>query len=74
VIIRELAYVYAARDIRRGDHIVVKSGSPGRVHYSRQSWFENTYTVNFTGLGRNHRGTITLVGLNTDDVRPRRNQ
>ena len=74
VMIREHAHVYATRDIRRGDHIVVKSGSPGRVLYSRPSWFENTYTVNFTGIGKNHRGAITLVGLNTDDVQPRRSR
>jgi hypothetical protein len=74
VIIREFANVYAARDIRRGDHIVVKSGSPGRVLSSHPSWFEHTYTVNFDGIGRNHQGTITLIGLNTDDVQPRRSQ
>ena len=46
MIIRELTYVYAAHAIRRGDHIVVKYGSPGRVLYSRPSWFEKMYTVN----------------------------
>ena len=70
----ELKYVHAAQDIRRGDHIVVEYGSPGRVLHSHPSWFETTYTVNFPGIGRNHRGAITLIGLNTDDVQPRRSQ
>jgi len=74
VIMRELTYVRAAHDIRRGDHIVVKYGSPGRVLYSHASWFETTYTVNFPGIGRNHQGAITLIGLNTDDVQPRGSQ
>ena len=74
MIIRELTYVYATHDIRRGDHIVVKYGSPGRVLYSRPSWFENRYTVNFAGIGENHRAEITLIGLNTDDVQPMRSQ
>ena len=69
--IRELDYVYAAHDIRRGDHLVVKCGSPGRVLSARPSWFESTYTVNFTGVGKNQRGAITLIGLNTDDVHRR---
>ena len=69
--IRELTDVRAVRDIRRGDHTVVKGGSPGRVLYSHPSWFETTYTVNFSGGGSNHRGAITLIGLNTDDVQPR---
>ena len=67
---RELTYVHAAHDIRRGDHIVVKYGSPGRVLYSHPSWFETTYTVAFTGIGINQRGAITLIGLTDDDVRP----
>jgi hypothetical protein len=74
VTIRELTDVHAAHDIRRGDHTVVKYGSPGRVLYSHPSWFETTYTVNFTGIGSNHRGAITLIGLNTDDVQPGRSQ
>lgn len=68
--IQEHKYVHAAHDIRRGDHTIVKNGSPGRVLHSHQSWFETTYTVNFTGIGSNHRGAITLIGLNTDDVQP----
>jgi len=72
VTVRDSTYVRAARDIRRGDHTVVVHGSPGRVLCSHPSWFETTYTVNFTGTGSNHRGAITLIGLNTDDVKPRR--
>ena len=71
---RELTYVYAAHDIRRRDHTVVEYGSPGRVLSSHPSWFETTYTVKFTGIGRNHRGSITLIGLNNDDVQPERSQ
>jgi hypothetical protein len=69
VTVQELTDVHAARDIRRGELTVVKYGSPGRVIYSYPSWFETTYTVNFTGIG-NYRGAITLVGLNSDDVQP----
>ena len=65
---RDLKDVHAVRDIRRGEHTVVKHGSPGRVLSSHPSWFETTYTVNFTGIGNKHRGAITLIGLNSDDV------
>ena len=70
----QLTFVHAARNIRRGDHTVVKSGSPGRVLDAHPSWFETTYTVKFAGIGKNHRGAITLVGLNNDDVQPSRTQ
>ena len=65
-----LTDVHAAHDIRRGEKTVVKCGSPGRVLYSHPSWFETTYTVSFTGVGKDHRGVITLIGLNNDDVQP----
>jgi hypothetical protein len=68
----KLTYVRAVHDIRRGDRTVVENGSPGRVLCSHPSWFETTYTVKFNGVGKNHRGAITLIGLNTDDIQPRR--
>jgi hypothetical protein len=72
VTMQKLTYVRAAHDIRRGDHTVVEDGSPGRVIFAHPSWFETTYTVKFTRTGKNHRGAITLIGLNTDDIQPRR--
>src|SRR6185503_13922178 len=68
----KLTHVRAAHDITRGDHTVVKGGAPGRVLNSHPSWYETTYTVKFTGIGKNHRGEITLIGLNKDDIQPRR--
>jgi hypothetical protein len=68
----QLTFVHAAHDIRRGDRTIVKCGTPGRVLDVHPSWFETTYTVKFDGIGKNHRGAITLIGLNKDDVQPGR--
>jgi len=69
--LREPMDVQAAHDITRGEHTVVKTGSPGRILHSHRSWFETTYTVTFTEIGPSQRGAITLIGLNKDDVQPR---
>ena len=66
---RKPRHIHAAHDILRGDHTVVTGGSRGLVIDSRPSWFETTYTVEFSGVGKNHRGIITLIGLNKDDIR-----
>jgi len=58
--------VHAAHDIRRGDHTIVKNGSPGRVVYAHPSWFETTYTVKFG----HSKEAITLFGLTKEDVQP----
>jgi len=71
VAVREPTDVQAAHDITRGEHTVVKTASPGRILHSHPSWFETTYTVMFTEIGPNQRGTMTLIGLNKDDVQPR---
>ena len=63
-------FVHASHDIKRGDRTVVNCGSHGRVIDARPSWFETTYTVTFDGIGNDQRGTITLIGLNSDDVQP----
>ena len=71
VTLREPTAVQAAHDITRGEHTVVRTGSPGRILHSHPSWFETTYTVTFAGIGPSQRGAITLIGLNKDDVVPR---
>ena len=65
-----LTQVRAARDIQRGPHTLVKTGWPGKIVDSHRSWFETTYTVEFTPEGRKHQGGVTLIGLSEDDVKP----
>lgn len=62
-----LSVVRAARDIQRGQAVVVKLGSPGRIVNEHSGWAATTYTVEFAPLPG---GTVTLVGLTEGDVRP----
>jgi len=64
-----LTHVHAAHDIHQGRHTVVKHGAPGVVVDLHPSWSGTTYTVEFTPVGKKHRGVVvTLVGLTEGDV------
>ena len=66
-----LTSVHAAHDIQRGRHTVVKHGTPGKIVDMHPSWADTTYTVEFTPVGKKHRGAIvTMVGLTEGEVQP----
>lgn len=62
-----LSEVQAVRDIQRGQQIVVKHGSAGRIVNQQPGWLATTYTVEFAPVPG---GTVTLVGLTEGDVQP----
>jgi hypothetical protein len=62
-----LSEVRAVHDIQRGQTIVVKHGSPGRIVNQQPGWLATTYTVEFAPVPG---GTVTLVGLTEGDVQP----
>jgi hypothetical protein len=50
--LQALTTVRAVRDIHRGRHTVVRIGWPGTIVDSHPSWFEATFTVQFTAAGK----------------------
>jgi len=68
--IRTRTPVHAAHDIVRGPHTVIANGAHGKVVDSHRSWFETTYTVEFTAIRKHRRMPIRLVGLTEGDVQP----
>ena len=68
--IRTRTPVHALHDIVRGPCTVIEDGAHGKVVDSHRSWFETTYTVEFTTIKRHRRLPMRLVGLTEGDVQP----